>query len=196
MSQQVIPNTPSGRWPFAVIWTRDDCAKLEAAGVLDYRYELVEGDIIRKMGQNVLHGQVVILLIEYLLAVFQRDFLLSQTTIDVRPEDNPTNAPEPDATVLSVPVSTLAHPPTAAQIALVAEVSDSTLTFDLTVKANLYARAGISEYWVIDIPNRLLHLHTNPQNGHYQTVTPYPATTTVAPLSSPTASILVSRLLP
>jgi Uma2 family endonuclease len=196
MSQQVIPNTPSGRWPFAVIWTRDDCAKLEAAGVLDYRYELVEGDIISKMGQNIPHRRALLRLLEYLISIFTIDFLQDQSAIDVHPEDNPTNAPEPDVSVLLVSSATLTSNPTAAQIALVAEVSDSTLTFDLTVKANLYARAGIPEYWVIDIPNRLLHLHTNPQNGHYQTVTPYSATATVAPLSSPTASILVSRLMP
>lgn len=38
--------------PFAVVWTRDDCERLEALGFLDYRYELINGVIIRKMPQK------------------------------------------------------------------------------------------------------------------------------------------------
>jgi Uma2 family endonuclease len=196
MSQETLQEAPYGRWPFAVVWTRDDCAKLEAVGVLNYRYELIEGVIYRKMGQNLLHSRAVSLLLEYLYGFLRAAFIHSQAPIDVRPEDNPTNSPEPDVTVLSVPASTLTANPTPAQIALVVEVSDSTLAFDLTVKAGLYARAEISEYWVVDLPNRAVHVHTAPQNGQYQSVITCPDTSTIAPLAAPANPIPVAQILP
>jgi hypothetical protein len=64
------------------------------------------------------------------------------------------------------------------------------------VKAGLYARAEIAEYWVVDIPNRCLHVHTDPQNGQYQSVIVHPATATVAPTAAPNAAVTVSQLLP
>ncbi len=45
---------------------------------------------------------------------------------------------------------------------LIVEVSDSTLDHDLSPKAQLYARAGIPEYWVIDINSRRIHQHREP----------------------------------
>jgi Uma2 family endonuclease len=55
---------------------------------------------------------------------------------------------------------------------VVVEISDSTYDLDRTVKAGLYARAGIREFWVVDIrnvaaPRRILHL--SPSEGRYET---------------------------
>ena len=47
----------------------------------------------------------------------------------------------------------------AGSVALIVEVADTTLEFDLGPKAALYAAAGIPEYWVVDLPNKLLHQH-------------------------------------
>src|SRR4051794_21723018 len=88
--------------PNAIRWTRDDCGKIEAAGVLNYRYELVEGVII-KVGQNMAHAALIMLILEWVLEAFTRDYVVTQTSIDVRPEDNPTNEPMPDVIVLTRP---------------------------------------------------------------------------------------------
>lgn len=200
-----IPTMPPSaalrpRSPFAVIWTRDDCDKLEADGYLNYRYELIEGDIIQKMPQNAAHRIAVNALIMWLGALFGRDFMQSQATIDVSPEDNPTSEPEPDASVLSVPLQTFIgtgqRNPVAAQVLLAVEVSDSTLNFDLTAKAGLYARAGIPEYWVIDLNARQIHIHRDPANGVYQNITPHGETADVSCLAAPNQSVAVSALLP
>ena len=46
---------------------------------------------------------------------------------------------------------------------LIVEVADTTLAYDLTTKAELYATAGIADYWVLDVENRQLHVFRDPQ---------------------------------
>ena len=75
--------------------------------------------------------------------------------------------------------------PRPSDLCLVVEISDSTLGFDLTAKAELYARAGIVEYWVVDIPARRLIVHRDPRKGLYSSVTVYSERESVAPLASP-----------
>ena len=53
------------------------------------------------------------------------------------------------------------------------EVADSTLAFDLNTKAALYARAGIPEYWVLDVKGQRLMVHRDPSGGRYQSVIAY-----------------------
>ena len=68
-------------------------------------------------------------------------------------------------------------PPIAApeRTALVVEVSDSSLRFDLTTKAIAYARGGVERYVVVDVPNRTLWLHTQPSDEGYRSVKEVPA---------------------
>jgi Uma2 family endonuclease len=52
-------------------------------------------------------------------------------------------------------------------VVLLIEISDSTLRYDLDVKARLYATHGIPEYWVVDLVNRLLVRHRGPTGQAY-----------------------------
>ncbi len=183
------------QFPEAVRWTRDDCEALEKAGVLNYRYELIEG-VIYKLSQNYRHGGIIIEVILWLVQLFGKEFVLSQTSIDVRPEDNPTSEPMPDAIVLRDSSNHLTSNPKATQILFAFEVSDSTLDYDLYSKAGLYARAGIPEYWVIDIPGRKLYVHRNPSIGEYQSITVHSDTENVSLSSKPDALVQVSEFLP
>ena len=84
-------------------------------------------------------------------------YKLGWWAIDVAPEDNPTNEPEPDLVVLAKPSGEYRERnPRPSDLRLVVEISDSTLGFDLTVRAELYARAGIIEYWVVYVAARRL----------------------------------------
>jgi Uma2 family endonuclease len=113
--------------------------------------------------------------------------------IDVAPEDNPTNEPEPDLVVLGKPSREFqVANPRPSDLRLVVEISDSTLGFDLTTKAELYARAGIVEYWVIDVAARRLVVHRDPCEGLYQAVTAYGEDETVTPLASPHSEFRVA----
>ncbi len=181
--------------PMAIRWTRDDCAQLERAGVLPERYELVEG-VINTMGQNIRHANMVRLLLAWLFRVFGEDFVLTQMSIDVRPEDNPTSEPQPDVIVVTQPANGYTRNPVPSDLRLVVEASDSTLEYDLSTKAGLYARAGIVEYWVVDLPKRQVHVHRDPADGAYRSITVFAETAVVAPLAAPLSAILVTQLLP
>ncbi|HZO89994.1 MAG TPA: Uma2 family endonuclease [Chthonomonadaceae bacterium] len=86
--------------------------------------------------------------------------------------------------------------PCPADLVLVAEVSDTTLRFDLTTKAVLYARAGIREYWVVDIVGRRIDAHRQPATQGYQEILVYEETERLSPLAHPEAAVRVAGLLP
>jgi Uma2 family endonuclease len=79
---------------------------------------------------------------------------------------------------------------------LVVEISDSTVAFDMTTKAALYARAGIVEYWVLDIPARRIIVHRDPREGRYQSVTAYSEQERVSPLAAPEQEFSVKDAFP
>ena len=185
------------RFPGRKRWTRSDCDFLERLGMLPQHYELIDGVIIDKMGQNRPHAIAVTLLIKWLIAVFGGDFVQCQLSIEVTDADRPSYQPEPDASVMVQPVTAyLTAPPGPGDLRLVAEVSDSTLRDDVTTKAVLYARAGIPEYWVLDVAGRQLFVHRNPAGGVYTAVERYGETDSVASAASPENATIVADLLP
>ncbi len=83
------------------MWTRSEYEAIAASGVLNgERLELVEGELITKMGKKRPHVNSVTLLHGLLIEVFGLRFVNSEAPIDVAAEDNPTNEPEPDLIVL------------------------------------------------------------------------------------------------
>ncbi len=109
----------------------------------------------------------------WIIGIFGGRFVETEPSIDVAPEDNPTSEPEPDLIVLTKPSWEFASNPTPADIRLLVEVSDTTLDFDQKKKALLYARAGIAEYWLLDVKKRSLLVHREPVGGEYQSVRTY-----------------------
>ena len=107
------------------------------------------------MGQKPPHAVVITLLLQWLVQGFDIRFVRMQSTINVDEATGYTNEPEPDAVVtVKSMLHYLTHHPTPAELHLVVEVSDTTLNFDLTTKADLYARAAIADYWVLDVNGR------------------------------------------
>jgi len=198
MSQTVEPVREA--WepaPNRVRWTRRQCEALLEAEFLTGRYELIDGEILSKMGQKPPHGVIVVLLLKWLAGVFGLDFVRVQAPIEVGTPDADYNEPEPDLAVTRLPLTDyLARYPRPEELLLVAEVSDSTLQFDRTKKAALYARAGIQEYWVLDVKGRRLFVHRQPAAEGYQEITAYSNDESVATLARPDALIHVGDLLP
>ena len=173
--------------------------RLEALGIFDQqRVELIEGELIDKMGKNRPHVATAALLTAWLIQVFGGLRVNAEAPIDVAPEDNPTNQPEPDLIVLKREYADSAFCPTPQpkDLDLVVEIADTSLAFDLTVKAALYARAGIADYWVLDVPGRRLIVHRDPQGGQYASVTSYDEHESVAPLSAPNSTFPVETVFP
>jgi Uma2 family endonuclease len=179
-------------------WTRAECAALEASGLWEQqKLELVEGELISKMGKNRPHANSALLLAEWLVQIFGFRFVNKEEPIDVAPEDNPTNEPEPDLIVL-IRESThfRSGNPQPEDLHLVVEVADTTLNFDLTTKASLYARAGIAEYWVLDVKGRRLLVHRDAKAGGYASIIAYGEHESVAPLAAPHREFRVADAFP
>jgi Uma2 family endonuclease len=182
-------------------WTRAECAIVEAAGIFDQQHlELIEGELIDKMGKNRPHVGAAALLHAWLLRVFGDRRVNAEAPVDVAPEDNPTNEPVPDLIVIKLGYAESAaywsSTPQPRDLDLVVEIADTSLPFDLTTKAALYARAGIAEYWILDVIGRRLIVHRNPEGGEYGTVESYSEQESVAPLAAPDSSFPVRAVFP
>jgi len=189
------PYRPVSAEPARKRWTRTECEALETTGLLDdQKLELVDGELITKMGKNRPHTNALVFTQAWFVRVFGVEFVNPETPVDVAPEDNPTNEPQPDIIVLKRPTweFTKANPQPA-DLHLVVEVSDTTLGFDLTKKASLYARAGIVEYWALDVAARRLVVHREPTGGRYISVAVYSEQEMVAPLAAPHAEFRVAE---
>ena len=175
--------------------TRADRSILQINGLLDLeKFELIEGDLIEKMPKKPLHVHVLLMLQNWLAQTFGFRYVLQESPMNVSLEDSPTNEPEPDLLVMNRPseIDNL-NAPLPHEVRLVVEVSDSTLRFDMTVKAALYARASIPEYWVLDVKERRMAVHQDPQAGNYQSVLWLAQNESVSPLAAPGASFSVAE---
>ena len=190
--QPIPPEPPRKRW------TRAECAFLETSGLFDeQRLELVEGELINKLSKKRPHSNSLTSIVTWLVQTFGPLFVNQEVPIDVAPEDNPTNEPQPDAIVLKreYPHFVSANPKPE-DLCLVVEVADRSLNFDLTTKAALYARAGIGEYWVLDVPGRRLLVHREPKSGSYASVVAYGEAESIAPLAAPQKRFRVADAFP
>ncbi len=153
--------------------SREDCDCLEQAGRLTERYELIDGEILLKMPQHRPHALTLLTISQCLMRLFGNEFVQTQLPIEVGVSDRTYNYPEPDVALLVSPTLSYRNTaPVPSEVRLLVEISDSTLSGDLIKKAELYARSEIAFYWVADVANRQLHLHSNPKDGGY-TVTTY-----------------------
>jgi Uma2 family endonuclease len=185
---------PEGTDPPRKQWTRTEYRRMIAEGILqDGKVELVNGEIWNKMGQGRRHTLVVAWVIEALGLIFGFRRIQTQSSLAVSEYGDP----EPDAAVLT---QTLDHyldaDPLPTEMLLVVEASDSTLRSDLTAKVRQYGSVGIPEYWVVDIPNRLLHVFREPIATGYATETILTTEDEVRPLAAPDSAIRVADLLP
>jgi Uma2 family endonuclease len=191
-----IPSSPPPL-PERKRWSRAECEVLEASGLFTVeRVELVQGELISKMGKKRRHSTTLVLLRNWMIQTFDFEFVETETPIDVAAEDNPINEPEPDLIVLNRPTPAFERNPGPQDLRLVAEIADSSLVFDLATKAALYARAGIVEYWVLDVAGRRLIVHRQPHMGRYQSVVAYAQTESVAPLAAPDRQFAVVFVFP
>jgi Uma2 family endonuclease len=194
----VVTELPPRAEPRRKVWTRAEVDALASTGLFDeQQFELVEGELINTTGKKAPHESSATVLLNWLYGVFGLPFVLHERPINVAPEDNPTSEPQPDLVVLKRDFLhfTTAHPGPE-DIRLVVEVSDSTLSFDRRTKAGLYARAGIVEYWVLDIAGRCMIVHRDPRGGRYTSVVAYNADESIAPLAAPESPLRVKDAFP
>ena len=147
--------------------TVDELYRMCEAGELapEARVELIEGEIIDMPPPGSRHSAMHSRLLEVLMqAVGQRAIVRPASALHL----DDMSAPQPDiALVLRREDFYAERHPTAAEMLLVIEVSESRLSFDLGRKRALYARHGIPELWVIDLARSRLHRFRRPSGDEY-----------------------------
>jgi Uma2 family endonuclease len=146
--------------------------RMAEAGVFDKsdRIELIDGDLIdmAPIGQG--HESLVASLNEaFFIACAGRVTIWPQSSIRIEP----SSMPQPDLAILRrrADFYGTGNRPGPADILVLIEVAESSLHFDRTVKLPLYARAGIAEFWLVDVRRRILEAHRNPAGDIYAETT-------------------------
>lgn len=130
------------------------------------RYELIHGWIVPKMPTNPTHASVV----RRLDRILQRLAAGAAVVGVQQPITTPDSEPEPDLTVSRGPEDLyFTRHPGPADIQFVVEVSDSTLAYDQGGKKELYARAKVPVYWVVNLEALQVEVYTDPRGGRRPT---------------------------
>jgi Uma2 family endonuclease len=169
---------------------------LEAGLFAGQRYELIDGDLIDKMGQNPAHAAAIVWIQKWLGSFMDLGRIRVQLSMEAAREDRKWTIPEPDFAVLAEEKSDYQQRhPRGDEMLLVIEVSDTAVKFDLTRKAVLYARAGVPEYWVLNLPRRQLVVHRQPDGTEYRSIRIYSEEEIVS-MESSDRTVKVGELLP
>lgn len=198
MSAVLTPTVPlpaNGLPPFR--WTAAAFNDLGDRGVFEGRRPiLLDGIILEQGPMNPPHADALELVDTAVRAAFGIGWRFrGQSPFDVGTYTNPM----PDLAVVA-PYPKGAHPKSAA---LIVEVADTTLFTDTTTKAELYATAGVPEYWVLDLAGRRLLVFRDPEPlpkglgaTAYRTHSSHGPEGAIAPLAVPNHLIRVADLLP
>jgi len=177
-------------------WTRDEYYRLAGEGWFSgQRVQLINGEILQMPPQGYPHAQAYLNTIGIVNKIFGSDFVRPQLPLNVPGDSDP----EPDVAVTEYPKTHYRdHPATAA---LIVEIADSSVYLDRR-KANLYATAGVQDYWIVNLTTRRLEVFRNPiadqsqDFGHrYAETFELSEAEVISPLARTEAKIQVKDLL-
>ena len=181
-------------------WTREQYYKLGEVGILaDKNVELIEGKVIEMSPIYSPHATMVTIVQELMSEIFGKGWVVRiQQPLSLGTDSDP----QPDIAVITGKARDFmdAHPTSAA---LVIEVAVSSLSYDRKQKASLYAKAGIKDYWIVNVEDEQLEVYRRPiadANGEYgfsyaQTLI-FKKGDVVKPLAKSKVVIAVADLLP
>ena len=149
------------RWRFTV----DDYHRMGEVGILheDDRVELIEGELVDMTPIGGRHAACVREL-NRLLGKRVGDEMRVDVQNPIRLGEH--SEPQPDLAVIRARTYG-ERLPGPEDVLLLIEVSDTTLAYDRNVKLPLYARAGIGEVWILNLPAGTVERHTDPSGNGY-----------------------------
>ncbi|MCG8421764.1 MAG: Uma2 family endonuclease [Proteobacteria bacterium] len=172
---------------------REEYDRLVEQGLFDdERLELLRGALVTMSPQGSPHAAVIRLLTHLLVPVLHgRALVQIQCPLAVSDDSEP----EPDVAVLEPADDGYAsgHPHTAH---LVIEVADSSLATDRAIKSELYASAGVPEYWIVNLAEQVVEVHRVPGAAGYQQVTRRDRSATLHVHAFPDVALHVADFLP
>jgi Uma2 family endonuclease len=180
-------------------WTAEQFVRFYESGELGgnaERFELLNGEILKGLGQNELHITSLRLAAEALRIAFGPGFDVSQQ-VPIRLGE--FDRPEPDITVLRGTARDFdGQAPGTADVALLVEIADPRLDTARGQKVGIYARHGIAEYWIIDLRKRAVQVRRGPlaDSEEWTETRLYAGTESIVPLHSASAAVAVEDLLP
>ena len=182
-------------------WRRVEYEKLVSLGAFDEDepLELIGGQLIVAEPKGSEHATAVGMADDALRAALPAGWMVrGQDPVALDDE----SAPEPDLVVVRGSRADYrhAHP---ARPALIIEVAESSLRFDRVAKGSLYARAGIVDYWIVNLVDRVVEVYrepgadlTAPYGWRYMAVQRFTPPSAITPLAVPASPIPVAALIP
>jgi Uma2 family endonuclease len=156
----------------------------------DERVELLHGVLVAMSPQGTRHSGTIQRLNMILVpAVVGRADVRVQSPFAASEDSEP----EPDLAIVPPGDCFREHPQSAL---LVIEVADESLRKDRKVKARLYASCGIPEYWVVNLVDLVVEVHTHPARGQYRTLTPHRHGDEIRLVRLPDVIVPVDEFLP
>jgi Uma2 family endonuclease len=148
----------------------DEYQKMVQLGILpeESGWEIIAGEIIKKIPIGSKHAGTVKRISEVIRDVIGKAAIISvQDPIHL----DDYNEPEPDIALLRRrgDFYTESHP-IPMEILVLIEVSDSTVKYDRETKKTLYAEHEIGEFWLVDLTNKTIEIHTQPRRGIYHNI--------------------------
>ena len=166
----------------ATKFTLDDVFEMMRIGALnpDAKVELIDGELVEMSPQNSPHMEAKRVLVRRLSGALPTSIAFHvEGTLRLAPDE----APSPDFFLHS----TTFQPDKVRgpDVLLLIEVADSSLVRDLKIKAALYARHGVRDYWVVDAMRQRIFVHRLPEPTGYAEVTEIPLGGAITPLAFP-----------
>jgi Uma2 family endonuclease len=194
------PPSPPPPRDYRMRFTGEQFLRMAADGYFDgKRVELIAGEILEMPARGNKHYATISRVFRTLDALFPSGsgyWTRCQATLDL----SPRGTPDPDVAVVPGD-ETRPGEKNPTEAVLIVEVSDSRLAYDRTTKAGLYAAAGVPEYWIVNVPDRVLEVRRDPRpdaaaefGAGYGSLATLAPGATVAPLARPDAPVPVERL--
>jgi Uma2 family endonuclease len=155
----------------------------------DEKIELLAGVLVPMSPQGAPHAHALRTLTQaFTVGVGSRAFVQVQSPLALADDAEP----EPDLAVVPLGDYRKEHP---SRAELIVEISDSSVRKDRLLKAEIYARASVPEYWIVNLGSGQLEVYAGPVEGRYTTVRTLAAGQTASPAAFPDIAIAVADLL-
>ena len=173
------------------LWTADELERMLFAGILreDDNIELIAGEVVTMAAKGARHE-----ILRNRLVLNWARRLPKNISFAEEPPLRLSAHDEPEPDIVLFPDSMQVTNVRGDTVLLVVEVADTSLSYDLKIKAQLYASFGVREYWVIDTKTLTTTVHREPDGAAYSNVREFKSSDVLTPLEVPELAVRLADL--